>query len=169
MYFIPLLILAVAITLAIFNYRNLAARERSINQMGSNLYSLFKRKLKLINEKEELIKEHSTINAYKWQAVDAIAAKVLAKEQLTAPESQLLNKEFSALFNEHVIEIKGHTAAQENEALSSFSRTWDDYARQLEDGAKAFNSAVNNYNNSIQYFPSSIIAKIAGFRPIENN
>lgn len=166
-----ILVIIIAVLIAVFfiymavTYYKLAGFRKKVNEQWSQIDIELKKRFDLIPNLVNTVKEHVKSDS---KVVDGVVkARITYLTSGTVENAMNANNELSLALSSLYSEAEAIPGLMTNEDFIKTKSELEETENKIDYACKFYNDSVMMLNSAIEKFPSSIIAKMYRFKPME--
>ena len=158
-----LLFAALAVLLfGIVLYNNLVRRRNAVDQAFSTIEVQLTQRYDLIPKLVETVKQY--MGHERGLLEEIVRLRSQAIQGHTTAEKVAANNELTNALGRLNVQVENYPQLRASENFVHLQRSLNEVEEQLSAARRSYNAAVTDYNNSVETFPGSLVAGMAGFR-----
>ncbi len=153
----------------IVTYNGFVKKEEMVTKYWADVERNYQRRADLIPVLVQTVKGMAGYEKETLERIAAARARLATIQTGAAPspetvqEQELLQTEIATQANRLIAVIESYPAIRGTEAFLGLQTQLEGTERRIKIARKDYNEAVNAFNVAVRSFPSSVVAKIAGF------
>ena len=166
-------LVAVIVIFLVSSYNGFVKREEAVKKYWAEVQSTYQRRLDLVPNLVNVVKGVSDFESSTLEQIAEARGKALAGQQGASLDGNSYSNQaaaqdtLAAAANRMIILIEKYPVLKGTAAYSGLQTQLEGTERRIKVARNDFNESVAAYNNSVRSFPTSLAAKLLGFRTKE--
>ena len=157
-----LLFAGAVVVFGIVLYNNLVRRRNAVDQAFSTIEVQLTQRYDLIPKLVETVKQY--MGHERGLLEEIVRLRSQAMQGRTTAEKVAANNELTGALGRLSVQVENYPQLRSSDNFIHLQRSLNEVEEQLAAARRSYNAAVTEYNNSVETFPGSLIAGVAGFR-----
>jgi LemA protein len=150
-------------------YNKFVGQEESVNLAWSELQNVYKRRADMVPSLVTIVKGAASFEKSLLEEVAAARSRTasLASSSLSAEDYQKQEEAQSQLamsMNRVIAIVEAYPDLKASKNFLYLQSQLEGTERRIKFARKDFNASINDYNTSVRQFPSSLVARLTGFK-----
>ena len=153
----------------VITFNKLVGQEESVNLAWSELQNVYKRRADMVPSLVTIVKgaaafEKSVLEEVataRSRAANATSSVLNAEEYQKQEEAQ---SRLALSMNRAIAIVEAYPDLKASKSFLYLQSQLEGTERRIKFARKDFNASVNDYNTSVRQFPSSLVARLTGFK-----
>jgi LemA protein len=145
-------------------YNGLVSRRNRCESAFSTIDVMLKKRYDLIPNLVETVKGYAAHERATFEELARLRSQVAAG-RLSTEQTVSVNNRITSLLGNLLAVVENYPQLKASANFLHLQRSLNEIEEQIAAARRAFNAAVMDLNNSVQMFPSSLIASLAGIGP----
>ena len=158
---IGLLLIVFIAVVAVFN--GLIGRKNRVNQALSSVDVMLKKRCDLIPEIVAAVQSYMKHEATSFTKITELRGRATAPN-LAPEEKARLDSQIGQALRGIMVQVENYPQLKASENFLGLQASLNEIEEQLSAARRALNAAVVDYNNAVEMFPSSVVARVMGYR-----
>lgn len=151
-----------AAVVAILAFNLLVARRNQVRNAFASLDALLKKRYDLVPNLVEVVKGYAQHERSLLEEVTRLRGQ--ATEGALAPAATLaVNAKLGGLLGNLQVAVENYPDLKADRNFLQLQATLNEIEEQISAGRRAYNASVTAINNAVEMFPTSLLARCAGF------
>lgn len=144
-------------------------KEEKVKLQWGELQNVYQRRLELIPNLVNVVKGLSEFEKETFESVararsKAAAVQLNSMDEANYKQQQAAQNELAEATNRLIITVERYPNIQGTKSFLDLQVQLEGTERRIKVARKDFNEAIQQYNESVRRFPSSLVAKMFGFK-----
>ncbi len=153
-------------------YNRLIGQEESVNLAWSELQNVYKRRADMVPSLVTIVKGAASFEQSLLEEVAAARSRTTtyASSSLSGDDYKKQEEAQSQLaksMNRVIAIVEAYPDLKASKNFLYLQSQLEGTERRIKFARKDFNARINDYNTSVRQFPSSLVARLTGFKPKE--
>ncbi|HLF47345.1 MAG TPA: LemA family protein [Chitinophagaceae bacterium] len=168
---IPGVILALLILYVSTTYNSIVKKEEKMKQDWSEVQNTYQRRLDLIPNLVSIVKGVSDFESNVLQQIAETrskAAGIFSEKEIDAGNyvrQKQIQDSLATITNRLILVMENYPDLKGTKAYAALQTQLEGTERRIKVARKDFNESVFHYNQLVKKFPSTLVARLFGFRP----
>jgi LemA protein len=158
------------IIVVITSYNTLVKKEERVKQQWSEVQNTYQRRLDLLPSLINVVKGVSGFESGTLEAIASARSNAQNASSATDATGDNYNRQenlqdtVAAVTNRLIAVVEDYPTLKGTAAYSGLQTQIEGTERRIKVARKDFNEAVNDYNQKVRSFPTSVVARLFGFK-----
>lgn len=162
---VALVVLIAVAVIGILIYNTLVRRRNRVEQAYSTIDVQLVQRYDLIPKLVETVRQYMTHERSLLEEIVRLRSAAIGSN--TPAERLRMDGELTSALGQLRVAVENYPQLRASENFGQLQRSLNEVEEQIAAARRSYNSAVTDYNNTVQTFPSSLVASMAGFRAEE--
>jgi LemA protein len=158
---------------AVITYNELVKKEETVKMQWNELNSAYQRRLDLIPNLVNVVRGQADFEQTVLTQITEARSKAAQVSVTGGVDAEGYNRQVAAqnelagAANRLLIRVENYPTLTGTQAFSGLQTQLEGTERRIKVARKDFNAAVADFNSSAKAFPTSLVARLFGFKPME--
>ena len=148
-------------------YNGLVAKRNMAKNAFATIDVMLKKRHDLIPNLVATVKNYMTHEKDLLTKVTELRSQAMNDQGKSTNDRVNTENQISATLSKIILSVENYPALKADKSFEHLQRSLNETEEQISAARRTFNAAVTELSNSIEMFPSSVIASIAGFKQME--